>query len=88
MRGMGTWGRAWTSGLGLAAGLLLGAGCAHGPATSATARPERLDLLLTSVAVDLDGKPGADGFGARIYASSRRSAQLFVSVRGSWKRFR
>jgi hypothetical protein len=35
---------------------------------------ERLDLLLTPIALDLDGKPGADGFGARVYASSRRSA--------------
>ena len=35
---------------------------------------ERLDLLLTPVALDLDGRPGADGFGVRIYASNRKSA--------------
>ena len=54
------------------------AGCASGtsrPAGSGASRAvERLDLLLTAVAVDLDGKPGPDGFGARVYASNRRSS--------------
>lgn len=51
-------------------------GCATRPTGAGTAaRPvERLDLILTSLALDLDGKPGADGFGARIYASVRGSA--------------
>ncbi len=51
-------------------------GCASRPVGAGTAaRPvERLDLILTSLALDLDGQPGVDGFGARIYASVRGSA--------------
>jgi hypothetical protein len=53
------------------------AGCSSSrpsPGGSAPRLVERLDLLLTPVALDLDGRPGADGFGVRIYASNRRSA--------------
>lgn len=53
-------------------------GCSS-PASSKGGSPvvrtvERLDMLLTPVALDLDGRPGADGFGVRIYASNRKSA--------------
>ncbi len=51
-------------------------GCASRPVgAGSVARPvERLDLILTSLALDLDGRPGVDGFGARVYASVRGSA--------------
>ncbi len=46
-----------------------------GGASSGSVRAiERLDLLLTPMALDLDGRPGMDGFGVRIYASNRKSA--------------
>ena len=55
----------------------LGPACSSPRSSSASGatRPiERLDLLLTPMALDLDGRPGADGFGVRVYASGRRSA--------------
>jgi hypothetical protein len=59
------------------------AGCAIDPSRSGKSRAvERVDLLLTSVAVDLDGKPGLDGFGARVYASNRRSSIGAVLTEG------
>jgi len=36
---------------------------------------EQLHLLLTSMAVDVDGRPGPDGFGVRLYASHRRAKE-------------
>jgi len=57
--------------------ILLAAGCSSPRSSNggSAVRPvERLDLLLTPMALDLDGRPGADGFGVRIYASNRRSA--------------
>lgn len=63
-------------------------GCATDPARpgSKLSGPvravERLDLLLTSVAIDLDGQPGGDGFGARVYASNRKSASGVVIAAG------
>jgi hypothetical protein len=56
---------------------IMAAGCSSprsSPRGSTVVRPvERLDLLLTPVALDLDGRPGADGFGVRVYASNRQS---------------
>ena len=41
---------------------------------------DQLHLLVTSVALNLDGKPGPDGVGVRIYASRRgHSAPLTIS---------
>ncbi len=61
---------------------LLGSGCAHRPDIPTTSLPVRLELLLTSMAVDMDGRPGADGFGARIYATTKQSALGAVLVDG------
>jgi hypothetical protein len=53
-------------------------GCSTSPSTGQASGParavERLDMLLTPMALDLDGRPGMDGFGVRIYASNRKSA--------------
>ena len=54
--------------------IVLFAGCVSRSGNSASGPVERLDLLLTALALDLDGKPGVDGFGARLYAGNRRSA--------------
>ena len=62
--------------------LLLGTSCASSRRAnmpkSGSAGPaqkvEQLHMLLTAVAVDIDGKPGPDGFGVRLYASNRRSS--------------
>lgn len=43
---------------------------------------EHLHLLLTSVALDTDGKPGPDGFGARLYASNRKATEAPAITRG------
>jgi hypothetical protein len=57
---------------------LMLAGCAGTGGRTSGARVEQLDLLLTPMALDLDGQPGLDGFGARIYASNRRSSSGVV----------
>ena len=51
--------------LGLLAWLL---GCAS-TASHSNAPIDQLHLIVTSVALDLDGKPGPDGVGVRVYAS-------------------
>jgi hypothetical protein len=87
------WGRrnsGIVAGLVAAAAVMLFSGCASdgrgergGSGLGGAARPvERLDLLLTSVGLNLDGKPGADGFGARVYASSRKSSAGTPLARG------
>ncbi len=43
---------------------------------------EQLHLLVTAVALDMDGKPGPDGFGARVYASSRKASEAAPITRG------
>lgn len=43
---------------------------------------EQLHLLLTAVAVDMDGRPGPDGFGVRLYASNRRSSDAPAITQG------
>ena len=53
--------------------LLLGAGCATGPGSSRSI--DSLHLFSVPVALDLDGAPGADGFGATIYASAAATAK-------------
>ncbi len=60
----------------LALGLFALGGCASRRSEgSAGGRPvERLDLFLLPLALDLDGRPGPDALGARVYAGSRRSA--------------
>jgi hypothetical protein len=42
-----------------------------------------LHLLGTPVAVDLDGKPGADGLGARVYASSGETPEAVRMTSGT-----
>ena len=53
--------------------LLLGAGCATGPGSSSGI--DSLHLFSVPVALDLDGAPGPDGFGATIYASAAATAK-------------
>ncbi len=59
---------------------LSAAGCSSTGASSgldssrSSAAVDRLHLLVTAIALEMDGKPGPDGFGARIYASSRNLA--------------
>lgn len=62
-------------------------GCASngsrtGDAAPASGAIEQLHLLVTAVALDMDGKPGPDGFGARVYASSRTSAEAIPITGG------
>lgn len=66
------------------------AGCATGPNTvqarsggKSPAPVEQLYLLLTSMAVDLDGSPGPDGFGVRLYAGSRKAKEAPLIVEGT-----
>ena len=47
-------------------------GCAS-TSTHTKAAIDELHLIVTSVALDLDGKPGADGVGVRVYASQKGS---------------
>jgi hypothetical protein len=43
----------------------------------------QLHLLVTSVALNLDGKPGADGVGVRLYASRRGEAAALPITQGT-----
>ena len=43
----------------------------------------QLHLLVTSVALNLDGKPGPDGVGARLYASRRGEAAALPITEGT-----
>ncbi len=57
---------------------LLVLGCLTGCAStrSHTNAPiDQLHLLVTSVALDIDGKPGPDGIGVRVYASHTGSSE-------------
>ena len=53
--------------------LLLGAGCATG--LGGNGGIDSLHLFSVPVALDLDGAPGPDGFGATIYASAAAKAK-------------
>jgi hypothetical protein len=44
---------------------------------------DQLHLLVTSVALNLDGKPGADGVGVRLYASHRGNAAALPITSGT-----
>jgi hypothetical protein len=44
---------------------------------------DQLHLLVTSVALNMDGKPGADGVGVRVYASHRGSSEATPIMSGS-----
>jgi hypothetical protein len=43
--------------------------------TGTSSSIDQLHLLVTSVALDLDGKPGPDGIGVRVYASHTGSSE-------------
>lgn len=57
-------------------------GC-KSPNAASTSQIDSLHLLVTSVAVDLDKKPGPDGVGVRIYASRRGSADAVPITSGA-----
>ncbi len=44
---------------------------------------DQLHLLVTSVALNLDGKPGADGVGVRLYASHRGETDALPITTGT-----
>ena len=64
----------------LVALLLLGAGCATGPGSRSGI--DSLHLFSVPVALDLDGAPGPDGFGATIYASAAATAKGLLIANG------
>jgi hypothetical protein len=55
------------------AGFLAGCGTTGAGLGSAGKPVETLHLIGTSLAIDLDNKPGADGLGVRVYAGNQRS---------------
>ena len=57
------------------------AGC--GATSSSKGQIDQLHMLVTSVALNLDGKPGADGVGVRVYASRKGSAGAALITSGS-----
>jgi hypothetical protein len=67
------------------AGMLLLAVCVSCRSiSSGSAGPiNQLHLLVTSVALNLDGKPGADGVGVRLYASRRGEAAALPITQGT-----
>jgi hypothetical protein len=51
--------------------------------TSSNSSIDQLHLLVTSVALDLDGKPGPDGVGVRVYASHTGSSEAMPVKTGT-----
>lgn len=66
-------------------GCLLLLVCALGcRSLSSSSKPiDQLHLLVTSVALNLDGKPGPDGVGVRLYASHRGNAAALPITSGT-----
>lgn len=62
--------------------LLLAAGCRSTPSAS-NSPIDQLHLLVTSVALNLDDKPGPDGVGVRVYASRKGEAQALPITSGA-----
>jgi hypothetical protein len=62
-------------------GVLL-AGCA-GPTRASKSSIDQLHLLVTSVALNVDDKPGPDGVGVRVYASRHERAEALPITTGT-----
>ena len=68
----------WVLGFGV---LLLGCASSNPDASKSTI--DQLHLLVTSVALNVDDKPGPDGVGVRIYASRRERAEALPIASGT-----
>jgi hypothetical protein len=59
-------------------------GCSSlSPTGGSNATIDQLHLLVTSVALNMDGKPGPDGVGVRVYASHRGGSTALPITKGN-----
>jgi hypothetical protein len=58
-------------------------GCRSVSSVGAGGTINQLHMLVTSVALNLDGKPGADGVGVRVYASRHGEAAALLITQGT-----
>lgn len=69
----------------LIAGALLLAGCSHAPLqlAPATGRITQVNLITAPVGLNIDGRPGADAFSAKVYVNDARNAKAIPIASGT-----